>query len=185
MPALLLTFARVAGRLRSSVWPTIAAIGICTLLAAVSLPPHTQAAPAGPPRPTPRPRPARAPAPIGATIELRLQFSPLWPRANIPWQDLWTVVQWQDGWGNWHDVEGWQGTPDGIVGGEARKTWWLSCELVGQGPFRWVTYHARDGEPLATSEPFYLPDAAGQTVRIEVSLEPPPLGPPSDPPQPH
>jgi hypothetical protein len=115
-------------------------------------------------------------APTGATIALVLRLGPLWPQAGIPWQDLWTVVQWQDREGNWHDVEGWQGTPDGIVDGEGRKTWWLSRKLCGQGPFRWVIYTARGGEPLATSEPFYLPSAPGQSVRVEVELKPTQFG---------
>jgi hypothetical protein len=155
----------------ASGWPALIVAGVCVLLAVAALPAHTQAALAGPHRPTPRPKPA--PAPIGATIALHLRFDPLWPQAGIPWQDLWTVVQWQDRGGNWHDVAGWQGTPDGIVDGEGRKTWWLSRKLCGQGPFRWVTYAARGGDPLATSEPFYLPTAPGQSVRIEVEIGPP------------
>ena len=158
---------------RSATWPALIVAGVCVLLAVAALPAHTQAALAGPPRPTPRPKRAPASAPTGATIALALRFDPLRPQAGIPWQDLWTVVQWQDGWGNWHDVEGWQGTLDGIVDGEGRKTWWLSRELFDQGPFRWVIYHARGGEPLAASEPFYLPTAPCQTVRVEVGIEPP------------
>ena len=112
-------------------------------------------------------------ASAGAPLVLRVLFPSTWPWDDIHWQDLWTVVQWQDRGGNWHDVEGWQGTPDGIVGGEGRKTWWLSRHLCGQGPFRWVIYAARGGEPLATSEPFHLPTAPGQLLRIEVGIEPP------------
>jgi hypothetical protein len=138
LPTLLSTFAREA-----SGWPALIVAGVCVLLAVAALPARPQAALAGPPRPTPRPKPAPASAPAGATIALALRFGPLWPQAGIPWQDLWTVVQWQDRGGNWHDVEGWQGTPDGIVDGEGRKTWWLFRELFGQGPFRWVIYHAR------------------------------------------
>jgi hypothetical protein len=119
LPTLLSTFARKAGG-----WPTLIVAGVCVLLAVASLPSHTQVALAGPPRPTPHPKPAHTPAstPTGATIALVLRFGPLWPQANVAWQDLWTVVQWQDRGGNWHDVEGWQGTPDGIVDGEGRKT---------------------------------------------------------------
>jgi hypothetical protein len=181
LPTLLSTFAR-----KASGWATLIVAGVCVLLAVASLPSHPQVALAGPPRPTPHPKPARAPAsaPIGATIALALRFGPLWPQAGIPWQDLWTVVQWQDGWGNWHDVEGWQGTPDGIVDGEGRKVWWLSRELLGQGPFRWAIYHARGGELLTISEPFYLPTAPCQLLRVEAWLEPPPVERSSDPPGP-
>jgi hypothetical protein len=167
------TFAREA-----SGWPALIVASVCILLAVAALPAHTQAALAGPPRP----KPAHASTPVGATIALSLRFDPLWPQASIPWQDLWTVVQWQDRGGNWHDVEGWQGTPDGIVDGEGRKVWWLSWELFGQGPFRWAIYAARGGEALANSEPFYLAAAPCQLLRIEVWLEPPPLDPAPDPP---
>jgi len=166
LPTLLSTFAREA-----SGWPALIVAGVCVLLAVAVLPAYPQAALAGPPRPTPRSRPASAPT--GATIALAIRFDPLWPQAGIPWQDLWTVVQWQDGWGTWHDVAGWQGTPDGIVDGEGRKVWWLSWELFGQGPFRWVIYRARGGDPLATSEPFHLPTAPGQSVRVDVAIGPP------------
>jgi hypothetical protein len=87
-------------------------------------------------------------------------------------QDLlsgaWTVVQWQDTTGNLHDVEGWQGWLDANGG----KAWWVAAKDFGTGPFRWRSYQSQGGEPLFTSESFYLPHAAGETVRVEASLEP-------------
>ena len=46
----------------------------------------------------------------------------------------WSVVQWQDSAGNWHDVEGWRGTLDSS--GYIR--WWVAAKDFGTGPFRWV-----------------------------------------------
>ena len=89
------------------------------------------------------------------------------------WQSLWTVVQWQDHRGAWHDVDGWQGTLDQVVDGEGKKTWWLSKGLLNKGPFRWVVQRTQGGTWLATSERFYLPDAGGRTRRVELSLERP------------
>jgi hypothetical protein len=77
----------------------------------------------------------------------------------------------------WHVTEGWQGTPDEIfVDGDgtllATKTWWVAPDHLGRGPFRWVVYATRGGAPLATSQPFYLPDAAGQTLTVQLALQP-------------
>ncbi len=94
----------------------------------------------------------------GAYIELRIQ-------------DLlfgaWTVVQWQDTAGNWHDVEGWQGWLDATGG----KVWWVAARDFGTGPFRWAIYRSKAGELLAISQPFYLPNAAGEIIRVEVSFK--------------
>jgi hypothetical protein len=84
--------------------------------------------------------------------------------------------------GDWHDVEGWQGTFDDFVhdsssndgGGmcEGKKTWWVARADLGTGPFRWVIYQMPGGKLLASSKPFYLPNAIDETVRVEVSLLP-------------
>jgi hypothetical protein len=157
---------------RSRTWSALPIVAGSVLLALVSLTSPAQAAPpAGPPRPTPRATPQ--PAPVGALIELHVQFGPAWSKANTPWQSLWTVVQWQDHRGVWHDVKGWQGTLDQVVDGEGKKTWWLSKDLLNKGPFRWVVQRTQGGAWLATSERFYLPDATGRTGRVELSLERP------------
>jgi len=46
----------------------------------------------------------------------------------------WSVVQWQDSAGNWHDVEGWRGTLDN----RGVRRWWVAAKDFGTGPFRWV-----------------------------------------------
>ncbi|MEJ5309102.1 MAG: hypothetical protein WHX52_04980 [Anaerolineae bacterium] len=102
----------------------------------------------------------------GATIWLRVQSSASDPR----WQTLWTVVQWQDALGDWHDVEGWRGALDEVVGGEGRKVWWLPADLFGAGPFRWLVYAQPGGALLATSEAFRLPDSTGQIEIVTVVI---------------
>ncbi len=147
------------------------------------LPGLAEAAPVAlPPRPpthTPPPRPTSLPVlstvPDGAMIELRVQF----PQDGLEyhWQELWTVVQWQDEFDNWHEVEGWQGTLDEVVNGESgrvegRKAWWLSSDLLGKGPFRWMVYRPQGHELIAESELFYLPDRDGAMLIVETSLAP-------------
>jgi hypothetical protein len=80
---------------------------------------------------------------------------------------LWAVVQWQDGLGNWHDVEGWRGEPD-----EERTIWYVHERDFDTGPFRWALYDGPEGELLAASEPFDLPGWHGQIVHVDVSLGP-------------
>jgi len=151
---------------------------IIVLLALVLLPMLAQAAPSSlPPRPTAQPTSIPRPgyASPGTSIELHVQFPPDWPWDKIHWQDLWTVVQWQDAGGNWHDVAGWQGSLDAVMVGESGdvegvKTWWVAKRDLGAGPFRWVVKQSREGKPAATSEPFYLPCAAGETVPAKISL---------------
>jgi hypothetical protein len=119
------------------------------------------------------PTPGSTQAPSGALIELRVRF-PEW--IAFQWQELWTVVQWQDGSGHWHSVEGWQGSldevtvDDGKIAG--RKVWWLAGDLFGRGPFRWLVYRVRAGKLVAESEPFNLPDRVGGTVMVETALVP-------------
>jgi hypothetical protein len=101
----------------------------------------------------------------------------------VHWQKLWTVVQWQDGmdWanleGDWHDVAGWQGELEEIAIGEVgevvgKRVWWVTEADLGKGLFRWQVYRGKGDVLLVTSEPFYLPDANGQTRVVEVSLAP-------------
>jgi len=158
----------VIGALLVSVW-------LSSLMGAAAAPP-----PPLPPIPTvtltPAPKPT-SPPPTGSFIELHVQFPRTWPWDEAHWQELWTVVQWQDDEGLWRNVEGWQGTLDDVAAGEGGgvvgyKTWWVARADSGKGPFRWVIYKSRGGAALATSESFYLPDAAGETVKVEVSLSP-------------
>ncbi|HOT93149.1 MAG TPA: hypothetical protein PLN71_16425 [Anaerolineae bacterium] len=119
-----------------------------------------------PPTATPPAIPPTAAGPAGAAIWLRMQGRVDDPR----WQSLWTVVQWQDALGDWHDVEGWRGALDAAVGGEGRKVWWLPADLFGAGPFRWQVFAQPGGMLLATSEAFYLPESAGQIKIVTVTF---------------
>ena len=126
------------------------------------LPPLT---PPVPDTPTPMPKPP-APAPSGANIALYVE-SPYAPTK------AWTIVQWQDALGGWHDVEGWQGTLEKRALYEGyEKVWWVAEKDWSTGPFRWVVYESQGGATLVVSESFYLPDAAGVLKAVEVSLEP-------------
>ncbi len=139
------------------------ALAMFVLMLLAWMPPPTQAGPQLPSRATPTsiPRPDdddKDEKPIGAYIELQPQGAP---------DGMWTVVQWQNSAGGWHDVEGWQGPLN-----EGRKKWWVAQHDFGRGPFRWAIYQDQGGDRLAVSESFYLPDTANELVRVEVSLVP-------------
>ena len=89
----------------------------------------------------------------------------------MPWQALWTVVQWQDRAGEWHDVVGWQGSLDEANSAGCKKVWWVAREDLDQGPFRWVIYWYRGGESLAQSESFDLPHKVGETTSVVVMID--------------
>jgi hypothetical protein len=149
-----------------NVWLT--AFGLaCIMLAISSLSPQAQAAPpALPPRPTPAPTLSpRQDQVLLYDSHIQLIVSPARAR-------LWTVVQWQDAFGNWHDVEGWRGTLDDFVGSRGEQVWWVAQADRGTGPFRWLVYDRPNGNLLARSELFNLPTASGQTVSVQVSLAP-------------
>ena len=74
-------------------------------------------------------------------------------------------VQWQDGNGRWHAVEGWRAPVDtGVI------TWSVLKHDFGAGPFRWVLYETLAGRPVAASQPFDLPPAGGEAVRVYIQL---------------
>lgn len=141
-----------------------------------ALPPRPEPEATETPSPTPAPK-AAGRRPDGGYIALHVQFPSGWPWHTTHWQDLWTTVQWQHPDGSWRVVEGWQGTLDDIAIEEndaivGRKTWWVSEDHLGQGPFRWVIARPGDDEPLATSESFTLPAAPKRTTNVEVALTP-------------
>jgi len=156
--------------------------GLCVTLVIVLLPLAAQAAPAAippvptrPPTPTPTPiasASAQAAPPDGSRIELRVKFSDTWPEVGMQWQDLWTVVQWRDDRGYWHNVEGWQGTLDEVQDGVGEKVWWVAEADLGKGPFRWLVYQERDGRLLVASDSFYLPSDVGRVALVEVAVLP-------------
>jgi hypothetical protein len=116
-----------------------------------------------PPRPTPLVTIAPTAVPSsyvreGGLIELHVQ------PARV---GLWTLIQWQDARGQWHDVDGWQGTVDGDI-----QIWWVAPRDFGKGPFRWRIYQSRGGLLLANSEAFSLPRHTGEIVRVDVALKP-------------
>ena len=116
-----------------------------------------------PPRPTPVSTAAPTAVPSfyvqeGGLIELHVQPAHM---------GLWTLIQWQDTQGKWHDVDGWQGTVDGVS-----QLWWVAPADLGKGPFRWQVYQSRGGKLLAESKGFSLPSSNRETVRIELSLQP-------------
>jgi hypothetical protein len=162
----LVLIAGVIGALLASMW--LSSLPITTAGQLPPLPPVPTATL------TPMPKPTSPPA-TGSFIELHIQFPQAWPWDKVHWQELWTVVQWQDDQGLWRNVEGWQGTLDNVMTGEDRdvvgcKKWWVAKGDLGKGPFRWVVYKSQGGAALATSEAFYLPDTLGETVRIDVAL---------------
>jgi hypothetical protein len=77
-----------------------------------------------------------------------------------------TALNWRSPDGGWHDVESWSGALDDGT----QKMWWLAPDLFGKGPFRWLVYQGERGKLLATSDPFYLPDAEMEKLWVEVSL---------------
>ncbi len=132
----------------SAYWAQV--VLVCGAVSVVSLVWMAQVVLALPPRPDPG-------APVkGASIELHVEG--LEP-------DMWAVVQWLDGLGEWHDVDGWRGELE-----EQRVTWWVSPEHFGDGPFRWMVYRGSDGEVLATSESFDLPAGHGHLTRVAVLI---------------
>lgn len=139
---------------------TVLIAGSVGLLVLIMLPPSPMQAML-PPRYTPTPARSShtdSDKPIGAHIELHVQPISL---------GLWTVVQWQDSTGAWHNVEGWQGTLDE----GHKKSWWVAKADFGKGPFRWVTYQSQGGLLLATSESFFLPNQANEIMHVEVLLQ--------------
>ena len=113
-----------------------------------------QGLPTRPPTVTPQP-------PAGGLIILQVE-------ATLPVLDgLWTVVQWQDANGDWHDVEGWQGN----FNEKLEVIWWVAPEDLGKGPFHWLITE-RQGSTIAVtnSKPFFLPAKNRSIVNVEVML---------------
>jgi hypothetical protein len=163
-------------RCKSSLWLSLTVAVACASLGIVSSLAPAHALPPRPPTPTFTVVAPTRSAPDSGSIELRVRFPAALPGRESPWQELWTVVQWQDPHtGTWRDVESWQGTLDGVRGeGGAvvgHKTWWVAQRDLGTGPFRWLVYRSQGGPLSVTSEPFDLPAGGGETVGVEVILE--------------
>jgi hypothetical protein len=144
----------------TAIW-IVLCLMVVGLLALAVLPTSTQAGPDLPSRDTPTP--ARADdededddGPAGAHIELSVAGAPA---------GAWSVVQWADNTGTWHDVEGWRGTLDQY----GNRRWWVHPSHFRAGPFRWLVMDGPEGQVISTSETFHLPTAPGELVLIEVS----------------
>jgi len=147
-------------------------LGLTLAATAIALLPMLTEAADLPPRPTPQPPEEPAPPPTGGLIVLELEVTPSLLEQVDSWQALWTVVQWQDGLGHWHDVMGWRGNFDEVEGITALKRWWVAEDNFGTGPFRWLVLSEMDGEVLASTEPFDLPTKSDRvTVVTASSLE--------------
>lgn len=72
----------------------------------------------------------------------------------------WSVVQWQDSNGDWHNVEGWQGAVSDS------RSWWVHPKDFGSGPFRWGVQSAPGGSTTATSTPFHLPAFPSERLQV-------------------
>jgi hypothetical protein len=142
----------------------------CVLLALILLFAKSPPALALPPRPEPTPE---SPPVVGGGIELRIYTTQADTSQVVDWESVQTLVQWQDGLGGWHDVDGWRGTLDKIYADGGHKTWFVSEAHFDTGPFRWVIYPGAktpDAETLATSDPFNMPSSDNETVRIVVTI---------------
>lgn len=107
------------------------------------------------------PRPPTITPFVGTRVILSLEGNTSYSTA---W---WTVIQWQDESGAWHDVDGWQGTFD-----ENRQVvWWVGPEHFGSGPFRWVVYDsALRNRQLAISKAFSLPVSTYTSMEVKVTI---------------
>ncbi|MEM7348400.1 MAG: hypothetical protein AAF485_29575 [Chloroflexota bacterium] len=75
---------------------------------------------------------------------------------------LWSVVQWVDGSGTWHDVGGWRGT----IADNGIRRWGVAPPEFGKGPFRWAIYQSDGGDLVWASDSFNLPNGGGQGVIV-------------------
>ncbi len=104
--------------------------------------------------PTPTPTGSKEQGTAVATIALEVPTD---------WSSAWAVVQWQDGLGAWHDVEGWRGwLPD-----NSRQ--WVVAQDFATGPFRWVVMAEPEGAVMGVSDSFYLPSAANEWLWVTIA----------------
>ena len=146
---------------RSPIGPIVLAAVLVCVLALLGQPLSVQAGPTLPPRdpPTPTPSPDKDKGdkdkPAGAYIELQTQIAST---------GAWSVVQWQDNAGGWHDVEGWRGP----LADSNNRRCWVAAKDFGTGPFRWAVTQGQGGQLLGASAPFKLPNGANETLQVAV-----------------
>lgn len=122
------------------------------------LPPRPTLTPLPPtatPVPPATPVPSPTAIPVSQPVRIRLVVE------DSTYRDAWSLVQWVDGAGNWHNVTGWLGQ---IVGGEVQ--WRVLPKDYDTGPFRWVILDAPDGAIVAASKPFTLPNPGAPLLVI-------------------
>jgi len=73
---------------------------------------------------------------------------------------LQTQVQWEDGNGNWNNVDNWRGQLDSA----GRISWLVKSKDFYTGPFRWVVFN-NDGSMGFESPPFNLPGDGGKYLQ--------------------
>ena len=115
--------------------------------------------PVDPPTPTPT---------VSTPTEDRDDSDDVRPLGYIALQAVngsWSVVQWQDSAGNWHDVEGWRGS----LGSGYTRRWAVEAKDFNTGPFRWLVLSGEGGQVIGTSEPFNLPAAGNETIYVIVN----------------
>ena len=94
--------------------------------------------------------------PLIAHIELQASTAPV---------GAWSVVQWQDSSGNWHDVEGWRSA----LPGNGLQRWAVEAKDFNTGPFRWLVRQGQTGGTSGVSTTFNLPTGANETLRVLVN----------------
>lgn len=141
---------------------------ICTLVWVTLMPGSTEATPSLlPPIGTLTPSPTTQPSPV-PTVLPEATNTHIALQTPDGWAGKWTVVQWQDGLGTWHDVEGWMGE----ISNENLVVWTVLPTEQGSGPFRWLVYTAPEGDLLSCSDPFYAPSLLGDTTWVWVPVVP-------------
>ncbi|MGB5050933.1 MAG: hypothetical protein WBO46_18450 [Caldilineaceae bacterium] len=120
-------------------------------------PSEVRAAPNLPPRPT-----------LTPTVE---NLARILLVAGPAYEGAWTVVQWQDKPGKWHDVEGWQGH---VRNGWIR--WRVAPKDWQTGPFRWLLYDQAGGTLLASTPSFTLPNGPFGIVGVAPTAVQPSTG---------
>ncbi|MBI5879549.1 MAG: hypothetical protein HZB53_18010 [Chloroflexi bacterium] len=107
---------------------------------------------------------------MGSQIVLIIHLSTDDTRNLSAWRALWTIVQWQDGTGQWHDVDNWQGAPKGNPGDAYHQAYAIDERNYGKGPFRWIVRTTKGSTDAAVSQPFNLPRNTSEAVRIDVAV---------------
>lgn len=110
--------------------------------------------------------PSRPPLKIPTKIKGHIQLEMTDYQANH--FDLWTVVQWQDLEGEWHDTEGWQGKFDA----DGRVLWTVGLEHAGDVAFRWLVYNdSSRSDMLVMSKEFDLPGSDQRLVIVPIAVQ--------------